>query len=46
MAALIVCPLCRSEDVEIVADITMLRLFKCRKCGTAFSITPPLPGVQ
>jgi hypothetical protein len=36
----IVCPLCHSDDVEIVADIPVILLCKCRTCATAFTITP------
>lgn len=39
-APAIACPLCRTDDVEIVADIPAMLLCRCRKCGTAFTITP------
>jgi hypothetical protein len=43
MAVPIVCPLCRSDDVEIVANIPAILLCKCRKYATAFTITPTTP---
>jgi len=43
-AAVITCPLCRSEDVEILTNIPAILLCKCRTCATAFTITPLAPG--
>ena len=43
IARVIVCPLCRSEDVEIVTDIPAILLCKCRTCATAFTITSTIP---
>ena len=39
----IVCPLCRSDDVDIVANIPWIILCKCRQCLTAFTIMPTVP---
>jgi hypothetical protein len=38
-------PMCRSEDIEIVADTPAILLCKCRACATAFTITPSTPIV-
>jgi hypothetical protein len=38
----VVCPLCRSEQVDIVTDSPAIVLCKCRACATSFIITPPL----
>ena len=38
----IVCPLCRSDDVEDVANIPAIVLCKCRTCATAFTIAAPV----
>jgi hypothetical protein len=40
---LIVCPLCRSDDIEILANIPAMVLCRCRNCRTAFTIVPPAP---
>jgi transposase-like protein len=44
-APIISCPLCRSKDIEMLANIPAIVLFKCRKCATAFTITPTAPIV-
>jgi hypothetical protein len=45
-ARVIVCPLCRSEHIEIVADIPAILLCKCRTRVTAFTITASTPIVR
>jgi transposase-like protein len=42
----IVCPVCRSESIETVADLPSLMLFKCHKCGTAFMVSRPVTKVD
>jgi len=39
----IACPLCRSEDVQVVTNIPAIAVYKCRACATAFIIAPPAP---
>jgi hypothetical protein len=34
----ICCPACRSTKVEMVADLPVLKLYRCRRCGTGFAI--------
>jgi hypothetical protein len=36
----VACPLCKTEDVEVIANIPVILLCKCRKCLTAFTVTP------
>jgi hypothetical protein len=38
----IVCPLCRGDDVEGVANIPAIVLGKCRTCATAFTVAAPV----
>jgi hypothetical protein len=38
--SVIVCPLCRCDDVEVLTDLSLV-LCKCRKCRTAFTIAAP-----
>ena len=40
----ITCPLCQSPDIDLTLDVPNLTLYKCRKCSTAFSITPKPPS--
>jgi len=42
----VVCPLCRSDDVEVLPHIPAIVLCKCQKCRTAFTITPAPPNAS
>jgi len=35
------CPVCRSAIVEMMADATNLKVYRCRLCSTSFIIVPP-----